>query len=249
MSFVLWCSSCVTMTPRVRRAGDCAILIEFADEINAAINDRVHALAEALRAQARPEIRDLIPAYASLLVCYDAQRVTFAEMAAFLRDALASLATSAPRAARLIEIPTRYGGEFGPDLAFVAAHNRLTEDAVIRLHTSVVYRVYLLGFLPGFAYLGSVPEPIAVPRLETPRTRVPAGSVGIAGRQTGIYPLESPGGWRIIGRTELSLFDPHREPPTLLRPGDRVRFVPVSDRGRTTDDQPLVPSSVCGHRS
>lgn len=214
-------------SPRLGRAGNSAILIEFADEINETINDRVHALAEALRTSARPEIRDLIPAYASLLVCYDAQRLTFAEMDAFLRDTLAALTMDAPRPARLVEIPTRYGGEFGPDLTFVAAHNHLTEDEVIRLHTSVVYRVYLLGFLPGFAYLGSVPESIAVPRLETPRTRVPAGSVGIAGRQTGIYPLESPGGWRIIGRTALPLFDPHHEPPTLLRPGDRVRFVAI----------------------
>lgn len=213
--------------PRLCRAGDGAILVEFADEINDAINDRVHAFAEALRAQKRPEIRDLVPAYASLLVCYDPQRIAFAEMHAFLRDTLTALSPRATHAPRLVEIPTRYGGEFGPDLAFVAAHNHLTEDEVIRLHTSVVYRVYFLGFLPGFAYLGSVPEQIAVPRLETPRARVPAGSVGIAGRQTGIYPSESPGGWRLIGRTELSLFDPQCDPPALLQPGDRVRFVAI----------------------
>ncbi len=213
--------------PRLLPAGDSALLIEFADEINDAINDRVHALADALRAQARPEICDLIPAYASLLVCYTPQRVSFAEMCALLRDTLASPDTRAPRASRLVEIPTRYGGAFGPDLAFVAQHNHLTEDEVIRWHTSVVYRVYFIGFLPGFAYLGTVPEPIAVPRMETPRARVPAGSVGIAGRQTGIYPMESPGGWRLIGRTELSLFDPQHDPPTLLQPGDRVRFVAV----------------------
>jgi KipI family sensor histidine kinase inhibitor len=217
----------IYVSPRICRAGDRAILIEFADEINDAINDRVHALAETLRAPARPEIRDLVPAYASLLVCYDPQRASFVEMHDLLRDALASLSTRATRESRLVEIPTRYGGEFGPDLTFVAAHNHITEDEVIRLHTSVVYRVYFLGFLPGFAYLGSVPEQIAVPRMETPRARVPAGSVGIAGRQTGVYPLESPGGWRIIGRTDLSLFNPLREPPTLLRPGDRVRFVAV----------------------
>jgi inhibitor of KinA len=213
--------------PHLLPAGDAALLIEFADEINDAINDRVHALADALRAQARPEIRDLIPAYASLLVCYTPQRVSFAEMGALLRDTLATLDTRAPRTARLVEIPTRYGDTFGPDLAFVAQHNRLTENEVIRLHTSVEYRVYFIGFLPGFAYLGSVPESIAVPRMETPRARVPTGSVGIAGRQTGIYPMESPGGWRIIGRTELSLFDSQRDPPVLLQPGDRVRFVAV----------------------
>lgn len=212
---------------RLLPAGDAAILIEFADEINDAINDRVHALADALRAQARPQIRDLVPAYASLLVCYEPRGVSFEEMGTILQNALDALAMYSPGAPRRIEIPTRYGGEFGPDLAFVAQHNRITEADVIRWHTSVEYRVYFVGFLPGFAYLGSVPAPIATPRMETPRARVPAGSVGIAGRQTGVYPLESPGGWRIIGRTELSLFDPARDPPTLLRPGDRVRFVAV----------------------
>lgn len=212
---------------RLLPAGDAAILIEFADEINDAINDRVHALADALRAQARPEIRDLVPAYASLLVCYDPRGVSFEEMGTIVQNALDILAMNPPLAPRLIEIPTRYGGEFGPDLAFVAQHNHIAEEDVIQLHTSVVYRVYFVGFLPGFAYLGSLPAPIAAPRMETPRARVPAGSVGIAGRQTGVYPLESPGGWRIIGRTELSLFEPHRDPPTLLRPGDRVRFVAV----------------------
>jgi len=213
--------------PRLLPAGDSALLIEFADEINDAINDRVHALADALRAQARSEIRDLVPAYSSLLVCYNPQRASFAEMCALLRDALAARQLRTARESRRIEIPTRYGDTFGPDLAFVAQHNRLTEDEVIRLHTSVEYRAYFIGFLPGFAYLGSVPASIAVPRMETPRARVPAGSVGIAGRQTGIYPMESPGGWRIIGRTELSLFDPQRDPPVLLQPGDRVRFVAV----------------------
>ncbi len=211
--------------PRLLPVGDTAILIEFADEINDAINERVHVLADMLRGRA--EIRDLVPAYASLLVCYHPRRAPFVEMCALLHDALATLRTDTQRAARLIEIPTRYGGAWGLDLAFVAQSRQLTEDAVIRWHTSVVYRVYFIGFLPGFAYLGSVPEQIAVPRLETPRARVPAGSVGIAGRQTGIYPMESPGGWRIIGRTDVSLFDVTREPPTLLQPGDRVRFVAI----------------------
>ncbi len=213
--------------PRLLPAGDAALLIEFADEINDAINDRVHALADALRAQARHEIRDLVPAYSSLLVCYHPQRASFAEMCALLRDALAARQSRASRESRRIEIPTRYGGAFGPDLAFVAQHNHITEDEVIRLHTSVEYRAYFIGFLPGFAYLGSVPASIAAPRMGTPRARVPAGSVGIAGRQTGIYPMESPGGWRIIGRTELSLFDAQRDPPVLLQHGDRVRFVAV----------------------
>ena len=214
--------------PRLLPSGDSALLIEFADEIDDAISDRVHALTHALRAQNRPEIRDLVPAYSSLLVCYDPDHTLYTEMRALLQSAIQSLQTYTPPEPRLIEIPTRYGGEFGPDLAFVAQHNGITEDAVIRLHTSVVYRVYFVGFVPGFAYLGSVPGQIATPRMETPRTRVPAGSIGIAGRQTGIYPLETPGGWRVIGRTTLELSDPNRDPPALLHPGDRVRFVAIN---------------------
>jgi inhibitor of KinA len=217
-------------TPRFLPAGDAALLIEFADEINDAVNDRVHALMHALRAQHRPEILDLVPAYSSLLVCYDPRHVSLAEIRALAQDTLDTLHTSIPPEPRLIEIPIQYGGAFGPDLAFVARHSGMTEDVVIRLHTSVIYRVYFVGFAPGFAYLGSVPEPIVVPRMETPRTRVPAGSIGIAGRQTGIYPMEIPGGWRIIGRTTMRLFNPDLVPPALLRPSDRVRFVQVDDR-------------------
>ena len=214
--------------PRVRAAGDAAILIEWADEIDDAINDRVHTFAAHLRAQNRAEIRDLIPAYASLLVCYDPQQISFAGLSDFLRSVLQFAPTSNAVNARVVEIPVVYGGEFGPDLEFVAQYARVTQDEIVRLHTGNVYRVYLIGFAPGFAYLGSVPERIAAPRLETPRTRVAAGSVGIAGRQTGIYPMETPGGWRIIGRTTLTMFDPLRDPPTLLRPGDRVRFISVT---------------------
>jgi inhibitor of KinA len=216
--------------PRLLPAGDSALLIEFANEIDDAINDRVHALTHVLRAQNRPEIRDLVPAYSSLLVCYDPDHLRYTEMRAFLERTIESLQTYTPPEPYRVEIPTRYGGEFGPDLAFVAQHNGITEDDVIRLHTSVMYRVYFVGFVPGFAYLGSVPGQIATPRMETPRTRVPAGSIGIAGRQTGIYPLEAPGGWRIIGRTALSLFDPGGDPPARLQPGDRVQFVAINNR-------------------
>jgi KipI family sensor histidine kinase inhibitor len=130
---------------------------------------------------------------------------------------------------RVIEIPTRYGGEYGPDLEFVAKHNGLTPDEVVRIHTSQSLRVFMLGFSPGFPYIGPLAPEIAAPRLATPRTLVPAGSVGIAGRQTGIYPSESPGGWRLIGRTDLKLFAPAKDPPALLRPGDYVRFRAVEE--------------------
>jgi inhibitor of KinA len=214
--------------PRLRVAGDSAILIEWADEINDDVNAQVHAFAQFLRDQVRPAIRDLIPAYSSLLVCYDPMRATINDLNEFLRDALANSIETSACESRIVEIPTRYGGEFGPDLAFIAERAGVTQDEAMRLHASVLYRVYLIGFAPGFAYLGSVPDLIAAPRLETPRTRVPAGSVAIAGKQTGIYPSTTPGGWRIIGRTELTLFDPRHDPPTLLQPGDRVRFVSVT---------------------
>ncbi|MBI5303329.1 MAG: 5-oxoprolinase subunit PxpB [Chloroflexi bacterium] len=214
--------------PRLRAAGDSAILIEWADEINDDVNDRVHTFVRFLAAQNHSAIHDLIPAYSSLLVCYDPARALFDVMRAWLADALMTAPIQRDVESRVVEIPTRYGGEYGPDLEFVAHFARVTQEQVVRLHASVLYRVYLVGFAPGFAYLGSVPEQIAAPRLATPRTRVPAGSVGIAGKQTGIYPSTTPGGWQLIGRTDLAMFDPRRDSPTLLRPGDRVRFVAVS---------------------
>lgn len=213
--------------PRLLPVGDSAILIEWADEINDEVNDRVHALAHAIRDQNRDGITDLIPAYSSLLISYDSIKISYAQTRSMLEVLLNSPQSLVARPSHLIEIPTHYGNEFGPDLEFIAKHKGISASQVIRLHASTTYRVYMLGFVPGFAYLGSVPQEIAVPRLETPRTRVPAGSVGIAGRQTGVYPVESPGGWRLIGRTEIKLFDPTQDPPSLLQPGDRVRFVPI----------------------
>jgi KipI family sensor histidine kinase inhibitor len=140
---------------------------------------------------------------------------------------------------RRVEIPTIYGGEYGPDLDFVAQYHHLTPAEVIRIHSGVDYPVYMLGFIPGFAYLGGLDAAIATPRLDQPRTRIPAGSVGIAGAQTGVYPLDTPGGWRIIGRTPLRLFDPLADPPALLSPGDIVRFIPVSEE---------ESNHVAGHR-
>lgn len=215
--------------PRLLPAGDSAVLIEWADspEISDEANDRVHAFAQTLRNQNSTAITDLIAAYSSLLVNFDPRQLPRAQILSLIQEILQIAQPMEDRASRLVEIPTRYGGEFGPDLAYLAQHHQISEHEVIELHVSAVYRVYMLGFVPGFAYLGSVPEQIAAPRLETPRTRVPAGSVGIAGRQTGVYPLESPGGWRLIGHTDVQLFDPNQDPPTLLRPGDRVRFVKV----------------------
>jgi len=212
--------------PRLLPVGDSAILIEFADEIDDAVNDRVHTLAHFLRAQTHTGMIDLIPAYSSLLVCYDPAQIGFASMREYLAASLLSTQAQSTFTARVIEIPAKYGGEFAPDLAFITQWSGLTETQVIDLHASQIYRVYFIGFTPGFAYLGAVPAKIAAPRLATPRTRVPAGSIGIAGRQTGIYPMETPGGWRLIGRTTQKLFDVQNDPPALFQPGDRVRFVP-----------------------
>jgi inhibitor of KinA len=170
-----------------------------------------------------------VPAYASVLVPFDPLRIDVAAVTerlyALLRDDDASAAGARP--GRTVELPTRYGGDAGPDLAEVAERAGLTAADVVDLHASVPYRVYMLGFAPGFAYLGRVPAPITVPRRAVPRPRVPAGSVGIAGEQTGVYPFASPGGWQLIGRTDAVLWDVDRHLPALLQAGDTVRFVPT----------------------
>lgn len=211
--------------PRLVPSGDAALLVELGDAINPIVNRRVHALAAQVQALKLPGLAEAVPGYCTLLVHYDPAQLDFATV----RDMIARLAAaieSAPAPqTRRVEIPVVYDG---PDLAFVAQHNGLTAEEVVRLHTAGEYRVYMMGFMPGFAYLGEVDARLAVPRLETPRLRVPAGSVGIAGRQTGIYPLESPGGWRLVGRTPLVMFDLARTPPFLLSPGDVVTFVRLS---------------------
>ena len=208
------------LAPRIMPLGDTALMITFADSISDEAYAQVQAAHAALSHLADVE---LLPAYASLLVYYPAEvsyRTIRRRVVAALR--LAVTFTSQERA--IITIPTRYGGEYGPDLPAVAALHECSKDEIIRRHTASVYTVYMLGFAPGFAYLGSLPLELDTPRLTTPRLRVPAGSVGLAGRQTGIYALSTPGGWQIIGRTTLPLWDATREPPTLLHPGDRVRF-------------------------
>jgi len=222
--------------PRFLVAGDSALVVEFGDEISPEVNRKVHALAYALGKGAPPGLGELVPTYRSLLIHYDPLRLSYDEVRAFVSEALQECEELPTPEPRLIEVPVVYGGEFGPDIEFVAEHNGLTVEEVISLHCGATYTVYMLGFSPGFAYLGEMPEAIATPRLETPRTLVPAGSVGIAGAQTGIYPIATPGGWRLIGRTPLKLFDPEGNPPTLLQAGDVVRFVPISE-GECSVDQ------------
>lgn len=216
--------------------GDAALLVRLGETIDPAINQRVHALARRLEHEALPGVEACVPAYAALMVYYDPMRVSTARAEGWVRACLEGLADLPADAPHRMEIPTVYGGEFGPDLEFVARHNHLSEAEVVRIHTGADYPVYMLGFMPGFPFLGGMSDRIAAPRLDTPRTRLPAGSVGIAGSQTGIYPFESPGGWRLIGRTPLRLFDPQRRPPALLAPGDLVRFVPVEKFEPQGDD-------------
>lgn len=217
---------------RIEPLGDhgwCAVLGE---RIDAALNARVHALAARLRERAPAGVEDIVPAYASLAVCFDPERADADAVRAAIADALAATAgdgtPASPAAdAREIEIPVVYGGEAGPDLADAAAALGLTPETLAARHAAGTYTVAMLGFAPGFPYLIGLDPALALPRLPTPRTRVPAGSVAIGGAQTGLYPRESPGGWRLIGRTPLRVFDPQREPPALFAPGDRVRFRPV----------------------
>lgn len=203
---------------------DSAVLLRLGETIDPVINRQVRLLAAALTLDPFPGIIETVPGYASLTIHYDSLTLTHAQVCEWLESRLSLAAETASRPVKTVEIPVIYNG---PDLDFVAAHCRLTIDEVIRLHTSTPYIVYMMGFTPGFPYLGILPQVLRVPRLETPRPKVPAGSVALAGVQTGIYPVDSPGGWRLVGRTALTLFDPQREPPFLFAPGDEVRFVPV----------------------
>ena len=215
------------MKPEIKPVGDSALLISFGEVIEEGINGRVQAVARAVEETSFEWLVEVVPAYSSFYVFYDPLRVSYAEVEASIKPLLNAETKSFEGG--LVEVPVVYGGKYGPDIEFVAEHNGLTVDEVVEIHSRPVYRVHFLGFLPGFAYLGGMDERIATPRLEKPRLKVPAGSVGIAGEQTGIYPLESPGGWRLIGRTPLRLFNPSKEPPTLLQPGDRVKFVPIEE--------------------
>ena len=220
----------MTPSPAIRPFGDSALLVVFGDSIDVALNSRVHALAAAVGAlRAAPDAPwgVPVPAYSSLLVPYDPQRLSYAEaeaaLAPLVAEAEAALADETP--GEVVEIAVRYGGDDGPDLDDVAERHDLTPAEVVALHTGALYRVFMLGFAPGFAYLGPLPPQLVTPRRPTPRPRVPPGSVAIAGSQTGIYPLATPGGWHLLGRTDAPLWDPQRDPPALLRPGQFVRFV------------------------
>jgi inhibitor of KinA len=219
--------------------GDRALLIHLGDTIDDATHRRVRAVCARLDARAVPGMIELVPAFASVAVHYEPGRVAadalgsrwrspYERLAESLHVALAHLGDSALPTPREVTIPVCYGDSYGPDLADVASQHELTPGEVVALHTGGTYNVYMLGFAPGFAYLGGLAPEIATPRRAEPRTAVPAGSVGIGGSQTGIYPLLLPGGWQLIGRTPLRMFDARREPATLLAVGDRVRFTSIT---------------------
>lgn len=208
-------------------AGDKSLVVEFGNEISKVINRKIRGMMIVLGDQKIRGIAELVPTYRSLTVYYDPLVITFNELCGIISDAEKNLSTLVLPSPQVVEIPTIYGGDFGPDLEFVAQHNKLSVDEVIRIHTSTDYLIYMLGFTPGFTYLGGMSEKISTPRLKTPRTKIPKGSVGIAGNQTGMYPIDSPGGWQLIGRTPLPLYDPSQEIPVMLRAGDYVRFIPI----------------------
>ncbi len=207
--------------------GDRMVLVEFEEEISIELNSEVHRLARDVESRKVFGVEECIPSYRSLGIMYNPSLISFRKLENELQSLGSGLTDSPSFCPKRIEIPVCYGGKWGPDLGFVAAHNHLSPEEVIRIHCLKEYHVFLIGFVPGFPYLGELPPSIAAPRLSDPRNRVPAGSVAIGGCQTGIYPIETPGGWRIIGRTSLRLFDPSREVPFLLSAGDQVQFLPI----------------------
>jgi inhibitor of KinA len=219
-------------TFRIVAAGDAALVVEFADRIDPVINGMAISLARAIQAAGIAGVRDVVPTYRSVAVYFDPLHTDFEglmtrverDAASVCEDGLTRPPSGSPAP---VKVPVCYAGEFGPDLAQIAALAGVSEAEAIRLHTSRTYRVFMLGFMAGFAYMGTVDDRIAAPRLPTPRVRVPAGSVGIAGVQTGIYPVATPGGWRIVGRTPLKPFDLGRERPFLFEPGDAVQFYAI----------------------
>lgn len=211
-------------------AGDTAILIEFGNEISSEVNRRVMAFDDCLNREGMEGIVETVPTYRSLTVHYRPEVISYGALRERLQEVLAKTVLSQARKRKVYEIPVLYGGEQGPDLAYAAQYSGKTEEEVIRLHSEPEYLIYMLGFTPGFPYLGGMDKSIAVPRLEKPRTKIPAGSIGIAGEQTGIYPLDSPGGWQLIGQTPVKLYDPRKERAILLEAGSFIKFKPITVR-------------------
>ncbi|TMW72078.1 5-oxoprolinase subunit PxpB [Alteribacter natronophilus] len=220
----------MTRITSMKPVGERAIRIGFEERISEETNRYIAALCKAIEEQVHPAVTEWVPAYASLTVYYKPETSGFDEMKSFLESCVKDVHDLEGEGGRVIGIPVLYGGEGGPDLSELASHHGMDEEEVIRLHSEGDYLVYMLGFNPGFPYLGGLSDKLHTPRRDNPRQNVPAGSVGIAGEQTGIYPLASPGGWQLIGRTPARLFDPEQPDAFLLRAGDRLRFRPVDEK-------------------
>jgi len=211
-------------------AGDRALVIEFGDSIEEQVNSKIRSLTLAIERECIIGIIEMIPTYRSLMVIYEPMLIELDQLIDKAKSIQIKMDEMKLPKAKVIEIPTLYGGEYGPDIEFVAQHNKISAEEVIKIHTSIEYLIYMIGFTPGFPYLGGMNDKISAPRLQNPRTKIPAGSVGIAGAQTGIYPIESPGGWQLIGRTPVSLYDPYRKEPVLLNAGDYIKFVQIDEK-------------------
>ena len=210
-------------------AGDKAVVMEFGNEISKDINAKIRNVVKSVEEANIDGIVELLPTYRSLMIMYDPLKIEYSELILTLDSMSSKQVDNEEEKIKIVEFPTVYGGEYGPDINFVAEHNNITVDEVIKIHTGTDYLVYMMGFTPGFTYLGGMSDKIVTPRLASPRTKIPAGSVGIAGAQTGMYPSETPGGWQLIGRTPLKLYDSDKEPPVMLSAGDYVRYVSVSE--------------------
>lgn len=209
-------------------SGDSALNVEFGNNITEEINKKIRAMTLAIEKNKIAGIVEIVPTYRSLMVHYSSLLIDYDELVCFLKELEKNIVNIDLPAPEVIEIPTLYGEEYGPYIENVANHNNITVDEVIKIHTSKEYLIYMIGFTPGFAYLGGMDEKIATPRLLSPRAKIPAGSVGIAGGQTGIYPIASPGGWQLIGTTPLDLFNPVREMPILLKAGNYILFKSIN---------------------
>jgi len=216
----------MTFKPKIVPMGDSAVLVQLGNEIDIATNRRVHRLSALINTSPFEGVMETVPAYATLLIHYDPLILSFTEARNYLQEELARVDDTEVQTPKEIEVPVTYGGEYGVDLESVAQHSGLQIQDVIRLHSEKIYTVFMMGFTPGFPYLGKLDDRLRMPRLGIPRTRVPAGTVAIAGSQTGIYPLDSPGGWQLIGWTPLRLFNPESKSPFLFSLGDKVKFVP-----------------------
>ena len=216
-------------SPRFLPGGDSALFVELGDAIDPELNRHVRRMHLAIEEAGLTGVVEAVPAYCSLLIYYEPRRTSPEDLVASLDRLSRRVEEREFPQPMITEVPTVYGGDYGQDLDFVAGYSGLSAEEVVHLHAGRDYLIYMLGFIPGFPYLGGMSPRISTPRLATPRAKIPTGSVGIAGNQTGIYPEESPGGWRLIGRTPLKLFHPDNKPPALLQMGDYVRFLPITE--------------------